>query len=159
MSATFNFNDLKKVQLNITKVQENQEEILRMAVSEIAQRVLALAKKNTPVGVYDQPVNFVTKEGEEVSFKPNTGKKGGTLRRGWTIGKIVREGKNYKIEVRNNTDYAHFVEYGHRLVSNGVTVGWVEGKFMMTIAEKEVEKQMERIVKRIVNRQLKGIFK
>jgi len=97
---------------------------------ELAARLLRKAIKRTPVGVYP----------------PRTGKKGGTLRRGWTAGKDVktyvnslairRRGNTYIIEVANPVEYAPYVEFGHR--TRGGT-GWVEGKFMLTISEQEIE--------------------
>lgn len=32
----------------------------------------------------------------------------------WKIGKIVKKGRDYYIQVYNNTDYAEHVEHGHR---------------------------------------------
>ena len=42
------------------------------------------------------------------------GYQGGTLRRGWTVGDIQRIEDNYQIEIINPTEYASYVEYGHR---------------------------------------------
>ena len=55
-------------------------------------------KKRTPVGQYPS----------------GSGKVGGTLRRGWTIGEVKHEGNDCIIEVINPLEYASYVEYGHR---------------------------------------------
>ncbi|MCR0205654.1 HK97 gp10 family phage protein [[Clostridium] innocuum] len=36
------------------------------------------------------------------------------LQTNWKIGKIIKKGRDYYIQVYNNTDYAEHVEYGHR---------------------------------------------
>ena len=134
MSVKIDLADLKSMQANIEGLKNTQEEILKKAVNEIALRIYRLANKLTPVDT-------------------------GWLRGGWNIGAIIKEGTNYKVEINNAVEYAVFVEYGHRIVVDKVTVGWVEGQFMMTIAEAEVERHMDRIVERIVERHLKEVFK
>lgn len=104
------FDDLKKFQSNLNKLNENElNTFIESCAKELAARLLAKVIKRTPVGEYDKQVsftanlperevNFTTKSGKsvnftakaqekKVSFKPSTGKKGGTLRRGWTAGK------------------------------------------------------------------------
>lgn len=36
------------------------------------------------------------------------------LQTNWKVGKIVKKGRDYYIQVYNNTDYAEHVEFGHR---------------------------------------------
>ena len=89
-------------------------------------------------------------------YPKSSGKKGGTLRRGWTakteedaksVSKnnakqwantltITKTGDTYKVEIINPVRYASYVEYGHRTKNHK---GWVKGKFMLTISEQEVE--------------------
>lgn len=160
---------LKKLQsADIQKFQEDM-------VKELAARLLRVVVKNTDTGIYDKPVNFTTKDGKEVSFTPNTGKKGGTLKRGWTakteeearsggnkdiktyvnslpIGKV---GNVYTIEIVNPVEYALYYEYGHRTANHG---GWVAGKFVLTIAEKDLQNKSDRIVQQKLERLLRGVF-
>jgi len=63
----------------------------------------------------------------------------GDLRRGWTIGQVKRSGNHYEIEVINAVDYALYVEYGHRTPDH---TGWVEGRFMLTVSEEELEREI-----------------
>lgn len=78
------------------------------------------------------------------------------LRQSWKHA-VVKNGDNYTIWLFNETEYAEYVENGHRIVVAGQTVGWVEGRFMMKLTlddmkriapnmwKKEVEKEMRRV--------------
>lgn len=139
------------------------------AVKEIAARTLAKIIARTPVGEYGtKEVNFVTKEGKEVSFAARSNKAGGTLRRGWTAGEdidpytfvinnleVIKKGNVYKIILLNPVNYSGFVEYGHRTV-NGV--GWVEGRFMMTISEDEMQEELPAVLEQKVQNFLEEYF-
>ena len=114
-------------------LEKNQaSEFIEACAKELAARLLAKVIKRTPVGIYPA----------------GTGKVGGTLRRGWTGGKnqnatnyaqsltVDHIGDVYKIEIINPVDYASYVEFGHRTRNHK---GWVEGKFMLTISEQEIQ--------------------
>lgn len=173
-----NVNGLKKFQQGLNKMNEAQRsEWNEVAIKELASRLLRKVIKRTPVGQYDKPVdfiahlpetavNFTTKDGKEVSFtakahdkhvkfKPNTGKKGGTLRRSWTIGEVVKTGDTYTIEVINPQKYAPYVEFGHRTKDHS---GWVEGKFMLTISEQELQKDAPKILMNKLKKFMGGVF-
>lgn len=153
--------DTKELKKFIKKLKGFSEEKIQQfnedTVKEIAARTLAKIIAMTPVGEYGtKDVNFVTKEGKEVSFTAKANKVGGTLRRGWTGGEnidpysfimanseVVKKGKVYTIIISNPVNYAPHVEYGHRTV-NGT--GWVEGKFMMTISEDEIQSELPSIL-------------
>lgn len=137
--------DLKKLQKQLNKIQEgNVEAFVDSCAKELAARLLAKVIKRTPVGKYPK----------------NSGKKGGTLRRGWTsktheeaVGgsgkssvaagkayadslKINHFGNTLVIEIVNPVKYASYVEYGHRTANHK---GWVQGRFMLTTSEQELE--------------------
>ena len=131
------FEDLQK---RVEKLQKHELKEFCEAVSkELAARLLAKVIKRTPVGQYPA----------------NSGKVGGTLRRGWTGEKqqnaaayaqslpVTQSGNTYTIEIINPVEYASFVEYGHRTRGGG---GWVEGRFMLTKSEMEVEGQAQKII-------------
>ena len=46
----------------------------------------------------------------------------------------------YQTTVFNQVEYAPYVEYGHRIVKNGKTVGFVLGRYILTKSRNEVEK-------------------
>lgn len=150
--------DLKKLQKQLNKIQQgNVEAFIDACAKELAARLLAKVIKRTPVGQYDKEVSFTTGDGKQVKFTPHTGKKGGTLRRGWTSAtheeaasgsgkgnakayadslKINHFGNTVVIEIVNPVEYASYVEYGHRTANHQ---GWVQGRFMLTISEHEIQ--------------------
>lgn len=101
--------------------------------SEMAQKtgqvMIAHAKKRTPVGVYKD-------------------KRGGTLRKGWDK-EVRRTSKGYKVDVFNDVYYAPYVNYGHRIVRHGETIGYVKGQYML---ENSVKSTQEKINKYYENR-------
>jgi hypothetical protein len=133
----------------------------RMVAKELAARLLAQVTKRTPVGEYPK----------------STGKKGGTLRRGWTAqtedeaasgsgkGKavaayanalpITKSGNVYEIEIINPVHYASYVEFGHRTRGGD---GWVKGRFMLTLSEKEVQRQSAKVVEAKLQKYLREVF-
>lgn len=145
------------------------DQFFESCAKELAARLLRKVIKRTPVGIYP----------------PETGKKGGTLRRGWTTSstgdsahdtkqamysnmfggaqkvttsdmKVTKVGTDYVIEVINPVFYASYVEYGHRTRNHK---GWVEGKFMLTISEDEIRNSAPQILQKKLKNYLKGCFK
>lgn len=163
----FNCKDLKNLQKEINKLQ-SPDALIEACAKELAARLLAKVIKRTPVGEYDKPVKFTTKDGKEVSFTPRTGKKGGTLRRGWTGSKkssvsgyaealtVNHIGDTYVIEIINPVEYASYVEYGHRTADHKK---WVRGQFMMTISEQELEKIAPKVLENKIKKYLGGCMK
>ena len=156
MSGTgnVNVNDLKRFRKNLEKhLGEYQiHPFLESCAKELAARLLAKVIKRTPVGEYPK----------------EKGKKGGTLRRGWTGGKtsgasayvnslkVHTFGGNYVIEIINPVEYASYVEFGHRTRGGN---GWVEGKFMLTISEQEVQRDSAKILEKKLKQKLGECFK
>ena len=116
----YDFRELEELKNKIEKLGDKKAEFMETCAKELAARLLASASRHTPTGIYP----------------PGSGKVGGTLKRGWTIGEIQHIGDAYKIEITNPVEYASYVEYGHRHRNHK---GWVEGKFMMTISEQEIQ--------------------
>lgn len=166
------FRQLERLQKRLEKgSQHERQRFYEACAKELAARLLAKVIKRTPVGKYNKPVKFTTKDGKQVAFTPKTGMTGGTLRRGWTAkteqeaqaggGKgfmsqnqalayaesleIKKSGNMYQVEIINPVHYASYVEYGHRTANHK---GWVEGKFMLTISEQELDTQAPAILER-----------
>ncbi|MCX7715041.1 MAG: HK97 gp10 family phage protein [Clostridia bacterium] len=173
-----NFKELEKFQRNLEKLSdENTRIFCEKCAKELAARLLAKVIKRTPTGVYDKPVKFITKEGKQVSFTPHTGKSGGTLRRGWTAKTeaeaesgtgngtdaatyanslaIRKVGNEYQVEIINPIHYASYVEFGHRTANHK---GWVQGKFMLTISEQELDAQAPKILENKLKKYLEECF-
>ena len=151
-SGTFNFQDFEKIKNNLEKLNQEQVDLfIDACAKELAARLLAKVIKRTPVGDY-----------------PNSsGKKGGTLRRGWTGGKnssavayadsltIHHFGDAYVIEIINPVEYASYVEFGHRTANHK---GWVNGRFMLTISEQEIQQGAPTIIEKKLMKQMGELF-
>ena len=151
-SGTINFRDFERIQNNLEKLNQEQVDLfIDACAKELAARLLAKVIKRTPVGDY-----------------PNSsGKKGGTLRRGWTGGKtqsavayadsltIHHFGDAYVIEIVNPVEYASYVEFGHRTSNHK---GWVNGRFMLTISEQEIQNAAPAIIKKKLMKQMGELF-
>ena len=151
-SGTFNFQDFKKIKNNLEKLNQEQVDLfIDACAKELAARLLAKVIKRTPVGDY-----------------PNSsGKKGGTLRRGWTGGKnssavayadsltIHHFGDAYVIEIINPVEYASYVEFGHRTANHK---GWVNGRFMLTISAQEIQNAAPAIIEKKLMKQMGELF-
>lgn len=154
--GSFSAAGLKKLQKQLNKIQQdNVEAFIEDCAKELAARLLAKVIKRTPVGEYPK----------------STGKKGGTLRRGWTShthkdaasgGKsnakayadsleIKHNGDMLVIEIVNPVEYASYVEYGHRTRNHS---GWVQGQFMLTISEQEIQQIAPKVLEAKIKKYL-----
>lgn len=151
----FSAADMKKLQKQFNKFKDkNAEVFIEQCAKELAARLLAKVIKRTPVGQYPA----------------SSGKKGGTLRRGWTSKthkeamsgswksdstaaskaaayadslKINHFGNTIVIEIVNPVEYASYIEYGHRTANHK---GWVQGRFMLTISEQEIQSMVPKVL-------------
>ena len=157
------FRQLQRLQEKLDRLASGDvEAFCEACAKELAARLLAKVIRRTPVGQYEE----------------DSGKTGGTLRRGWTAGKenvsekgnvigvrgasgyvnalqITKSGDTYQIDVINPVEYAPYVEFGHRTRNHQ---GWVPGRFMLTISEKELESQAPKILERKLMQYLGEIF-
>lgn len=100
---------------------------------------LARTKANTPVGVYSREVDFTTRSGQHVHFTVKNVPLGGQLRLRWQQEPVSKDGGRLITIVYNNSEYAPYVEYGHRIRNkSGETIGFVPGRFMMTKSLQQV---------------------
>ena len=72
----------------------------------------------------------------------------GHLRRNWFVSSVRQRGDVFEIEIYNNTEYAPWVENGHRIVRNGNTVGWCDGVFMLRLSVIEIERLAPEVIGR-----------
>ena len=124
---------LKDYRNSLGKFKRVTDEIFMEAVYEVAGRVFRATVKNTPVDT-------------------------GWLRESWNIDDVKKKGNVYEIEISNDVEYASYVEYGHRIVRGGNTLGWKDGVFMLTISEKNLEKVMDRIFQRKFEKRFKELW-
>ncbi len=133
-----NFSQFKDFQKKLQKL--NSDDINKLCTDltkEIAARLLRRVRYRTKPGEYKD------------------GRKGGTLRRGWTVGEIKHTGNTYEIEIINPVEYAMYVEYGHRKRNHK---GWVPGRFMLTLSEKEIENIAPKLIEKRLQEYLEWCF-
>jgi len=159
--------DFRQFTSFMTKFQQlahkDKKEFSTATVKDLAARLLAKVKARTPVNK-----KITWKENNEkgklvTKVDPNYNG-GGTLRRGWTIGSVTKDGDTYSVEVINPVKYASYVEKGHRGVyipKAGVTLHtdthWTPGVFMLKISEEELEKDAHGIVEAKLKKFLKKL--
>lgn len=124
---------LEQLRDNLQIVGKNTDDFLESCAKELAARLLAKVIKRTPVDK-------------------------GTLRRAWSTNniKVSHVGSNYVVEIINPTEYASYVEYGHRTANHK---GWVTGQFMLTISEEEIRQSSPTILEAKVKKWLSGAIK
>lgn len=134
------YKQLKEFQKKLQQLNDMQQEFCEAAAKELAARLLAKVIRRTPVGQYPA----------------GSGMTGGTLRRGWTGNAnagaayaqslpIQKQGNTFVVDIINPTEYASYVEYGHRTRGGG---GWVQGRFMLTISVSELQKDAPKILEK-----------
>lgn len=146
------YRQFEELQKRMERMQEvAKREFFEACAKELAARLLAKAIKRTPVGEYPSGI----------------GKNGGTLRRGWTAGskssaksyansmQVTKMGNTYQVEIINPVEYASYVEFGHRTSNHK---GWVPGKFMLTISEKEIDANAPKILEKKLIKYLGDLF-
>ncbi|QUH21424.1 HK97 gp10 family phage protein [Alkaliphilus sp. B6464] len=140
--GSFDYSDFKKLADNFQRSINRKvvDKFLEEFILEMAFRAERKIKKRTPVGVYPQ----------------GSGRTGGNLRRNWKVGNVEKQGSSYVVEIYNPTEYANFVEYGHRTRDH---TGWVQGRFMMTISMKEIERELPRFLENRAAKLLEEILK
>lgn len=152
----------------LQKIRDNLDRLERMDMNkfcqdvskELAARLLALVIPRTPVGRYPK----------------SSGKKGGTLRRGWTARTageaaasssmdakayaaalpVSRQGRNFYVQVINPVEYASYVEFGHRTRGGK---GWVNGQYFLTLSEHDLERLSPALIERKLEALLREVFR
>lgn len=157
------FEQLRELQERLQKLQQiDLDKFCTDASKELAARLLALVIPRTPVGDYPK----------------ETGKNGGTLRRGWTAGKetapgtyakslpVEKSGNYYIIRVINPVEYASYVEFGHRqtpgrfvpAIGKRLKQGWVNGQYFLTLSEDDLERIAPAVLQKRLDKLLREVF-
>lgn len=124
------------------ELEENIDSVLEDCAKELAARLIREVKKRTPTDT-------------------------GNLRRNWQVTGVTKDGFTYTIMVINQTEYAIYVEFGHRqqpgryvpAINRRLKKGWVPGKFMMTISAEDIQRKAPQIVEKIIAKKLGEYFK
>lgn len=148
-----NFEQLKRVQKKMEKLQKADfDKFCEDAAKELAARLLAKVIKRTPVddGVLRRGWTAQSHREAESAFSEST-KVGNFLKEV----RVNKFGDYYEIEIINPVNYASYVEFGHRTANHA---GWVNGRFMLTISEQELENQAPKILEKKLAKFLGGVF-
>ncbi len=172
------FSELEELEKQFEKLAKTDiERFCQEVAKELAARLLAKVIPRTPIG----EGSFETIKGKRFTIKS-----GGTLRRGWTANteseaesgnvpdamayadslKVLKFGNNYIVVVENPIKYASYVEYGHRqevgryvsAIGKRLKKSWVEGKYMLTVSEKELEAELPSILERKMKQYIERCF-
>lgn len=128
------YRQLKKLKKKLEKLQQvDLDKFSREAVSNLSARLLRSATIRNDALAYDT----------------------GFMRDSWKVTRIYFFDGYYVSEVYNDAPYAMYVEYGHRTKDH---TGWVHGKFILTVAEKNLEEKADKIVERMLIPYLKDVF-
>lgn len=178
--GNFDFKEIEKLQKQIERLESERDAFNRECLQELAARLLSKVRRRTPVGAapkLDGPKTvkvkgsngraktFLSKDGA-IMQKYWAGYVGGNLRRGWTVSEVQNVGDSYLIEIINPVMYATYVEYGHRqtpgryvpALGKRLKAGWVPGKFMLTISEKEMDSITPKLIEKKLKAKLKEVF-
>ena len=109
------------------------------------------------------PPNYATEAALQEYW---AGYRGGTLRDGWTILPIQKQGDAYTITVINNLEYASYVEFGHRqqpgryvpALGKCLRESWVPGRYMLTISEQELRALAPRLLQDLLYDAMREVF-
>ena len=134
------FDGLKEFQKTIENMEKEKEQLMIDTIKELAARLLRKVIKRTPSDT-------------------------GNLRRNWTVSDVRKNSGNYEIEVSNSTEYASYVEFGHRqtpgrfvpAIGKRLKKSWVKGKFMLTISEDELKRQALAVIEKKITEWLKKL--
>ena len=125
-SFKVDFSDLEKLKESLEISERDFDGFLRNFLVEMANRVIVKTKRKQS-----------GHEGEQYKAYDT-----GAMTNAWQLGNIQGNGKEISIEILNPMEYATEIEYGHRIVRNGIEVGWYEGRFMLKTSIDEIDRQM-----------------
>lgn len=99
--------------------------------------------------VGQQVTNRAINEGMAVTVKATPKNKnpriiGGTLQKGWMLKPAQKTSTGWKGEFYNNVEYGLYVNFGHRVVRNGVTVGYSPGFFFLEVGVEHMKQNLDR---------------
>ncbi len=173
------FSEITKFQKQLEQIEKDgRKEMCERCAKRLAASLLSLVIPRTPVG---NNVTYINEKGIE-----ETEKNGGTLKRGWTANsqeeaetggnkdidtflesvKVEKSGDNYTIVIENPVMYSSYVEYGHRqtpgryvpAIGKRLKASWVEGKYMLTKSEQDLQSMQVGILERELEEFFKEYF-
>lgn len=128
----FEFSEMRQLKQQVVELTKRTHTIHMRVANRIGLLAIRKVKKMTPVDT-------------------------GDLRNNWKH-YVLKKGDTYFVVIYNQKEYASYVENGHRIVIGGVTVGWVEGKFMLKLTMAEMERLAPNMWKNEVEKEMRGLF-
>ena len=156
----FDYRQVKQFRDNLEQLDREKDEFLQSCAKDLAARLLALVIRRTPKDTGALKRGWTTQRagsGAE-GLKSNSGRQFAETM------KVHHFGDTYVVEIINLVEYASYVEYGHRqrpsryVPALGVRLkkGWVKGKWMMTVSEKEIQAAAPQILEKKLEKWLRG---
>ena len=156
----FDYRQVKQFRDNLEQIDREKDEFLQSCAKDLAARLLALVIRLTPKDTGALKRGWTTQRagsGAE-GLKSNSGRQFAETM------KVHHFGDTYVVEIINPVEYASYVEYGHRqqpgryVPALGVRLkkGWVKGKWMMTVSEKEIQAAAPQILEKKLEKWLRG---
>lgn len=144
--------DIKELEALLQRLEDvgKREEACQKATNDLAGRFFNLVVKATPKGEY--PLE--------------SGKKGGTLQGKWNVKRARKSGNTYTADVINNTEYASYVEYGHRqevgryvpAIGKRLVQPYVPPKYFVKKTEEAFEPKINEYAKTTLEKYLQGVL-
>lgn len=130
---------------SLDKLQQDLDKAVQTTINKTVNIGLAVSTSKTPIDDYKKDVFIMTHSGQQIHFEQKKAlPQGGTLKKGWETTPAHKVGNEWRGDYHNNTYYGIYVNFGHRVVRNGVTIGWAPGKFFLEAGIVEaVERQPE----------------
>ncbi|ANB62120.1 HK97 gp10 family phage protein [Anoxybacteroides amylolyticum] len=128
----YEFSEVRLLKQHLVELNKIAHQVQMKVAQRIAQLAIRKVKKLTPVDT-------------------------GNLRNNWKY-YVLNKGDTIYIHIYNQTEYASFVENGHRIVVAGQTVGWVEGRFMLKLTMNDMQKIAPNMWKREIEKEMKRTF-
>lgn len=134
--------ELENFRDGLGKLVKNNDMFIKELTLELTRRLLAMLVKATPADT-------------------------GFLRDGWFVVSITKTKNGYEAEIANNTEYASYVNYGHRqepgryvpAIGKKLKKSWVDGKFFIELSVAELRGISEPLLRKRVEQYLREAFK
>lgn len=151
-AMSFEYEGMNRLKRQMEKILENKDEFFKKFLLKQALEALRQTVENTPTDtsllklswqVGDQTVaigSYVDDQGKTKYHNVSS-----AFTQNASVGSITKRGDTLEIDIFNNTEYASFVEYGH--MDRG-RKNWISGRFMCTLAIKDIQMKMPARLKR-----------
>ncbi len=133
--------ELEKFRDNLGNMLKDNDAFIESVTRELAQRLFAMLIKATPTDT-------------------------GYLKKSWFV-VLTKSGSGYEAEIINNTNYASYVNYGHRqtpgryvpAIGKKLKKGWVDGKFFIELSVAELRGITQPLLEKRLRKHLEEAFK